>query len=213
LSICVLVAYEIAVGTFFDGSSLDFQQLLKVAEQTHLLGVVLRVVLDVLLMRLEVLHDVFLLAQLCVEELGIGLELVGESLVRLVEELSFVADSLQEGVINLSLNIVLMVFFLVFDVVVEDLFHVTIHLALFLIKLVDNVIVSFLFLNVDSFDILHFLTKRTQFLNLGSEVLLSVFNFLFNLSHSLRNFLQRLIFLIVKKLLLIGNTLNLIFNV
>lgn len=83
-----------------------------------------------LLVSLEVLHDVLLLAQLRVEELRVRLELIGESLVGLVQELGLVADSLEESIIDLSLDVVVVVLSFIVHVVLECLIDLLLKLAL-----------------------------------------------------------------------------------
>jgi hypothetical protein len=57
-------------------------------------------------MILKILHNVLLLSELCIEEFGVALELIGQPFVRSIEELGFISDSLEECVINFVLDIV-----------------------------------------------------------------------------------------------------------
>lgn len=166
-----------------------------------------------LLVSLEVLHYVFLLAQLCVEELGVRLEFVRQSLLWLVQELGLVCDSLQESIVNFGLDVIVMVLSLVLTVVIEYGFDVILHLALFLVEVHDNVVVLLLLFGVDSLDFLALLSQLSELLNLWSQVGLDVFEFLLNLADSLCDLLQSLILLVVQDLFLIGHSLDLIFDI
>ena len=163
-------------------------------------------------MGLEVLHDALLLSKLRVEELRVALELVGETLLRLVDELGFVTDSLQESIIDLSLDIVMMVFSLVISVVVIGLLNLGVQLSFFVIQLHDMVVIHFLLFCVMGLNFLHLLSQLSKFLDLWSKLGLSILHFSFNLSYSLSDLLESLILLVIKKLLLIGYTLNLILD-
>jgi hypothetical protein len=55
---------------------------------------------------LQVLHNIFLLSELGIEELRIAFELIAQSLVWSIEEFSLITDSLKESVIDFILNIV-----------------------------------------------------------------------------------------------------------
>ena len=178
-----------------------------------MLGVVLRVVLDVLLVRLQVFDDVFLLPQFGVEVFGVRLELVRKSLLWLTQELGFVSDSLQERVVDLGLDVVLVVLALVLEVVSERLFDVLIHLFLFLVEIHHHVVVRSLLLGVNALDFLHILTELAELLDLWSKRLLPVLDFLLDLTDDLRDLLKSLVFLVVQSLLLAGHALDLVFDV
>jgi len=163
-------------------------------------------------MCLKVLHDRLLLSQLCVEELGVGLEFVGQTLLRLVDELGLVTDSLQEGVVDLRLDVVVMVLALVVSVVVVGGFHFRVHLTFLLVEMHHDVVVLLLLFGMDCFDLLHLGSEVSQLLNLWGELLLSVFNLSFDLVNGIGDFLEGLILLVIKELFLIGDTLNLVLN-
>ena len=63
LGLAVLVSNE-AISAFGDSFALDFKEGLKVAEQVHLVAVVLRVVLNVALVSTQVTNNHLLLGQL-----------------------------------------------------------------------------------------------------------------------------------------------------
>ena len=86
LSVVVCVTHEISIWAILNGFSLDFEDLLQVLEEGHLLGVVLGIVFDVLLVGFEILDNILLLSQLRIEKLRVRLELVGKSLVWLGHE-------------------------------------------------------------------------------------------------------------------------------
>ena len=56
----------------------------------------------------KILHDALLLVKLGLEKVLIALELISQFLIRLGNEFRLIGDSLQECVINLSLDVVLM---------------------------------------------------------------------------------------------------------
>lgn len=100
---------------------------------------------------LEVFHDVLLLSQLRIEELGVGLELVGEALVRRVQEFRLIRDSLQEGVINLVLDVIRVVTRLLRLVVIEELLDLLLKLVLLLIEVLNDGVILLLLLVVNGF--------------------------------------------------------------
>ena len=90
LSVSVFISDK-AITTFFSSRlSFNGQQMLKILEQSHLLRVVFRVVLNVLLMSFEVLDNVFLLSKFGTEEFTVTFELVCESLIRLCQKLRLI---------------------------------------------------------------------------------------------------------------------------
>ena len=155
LGISILIADKVISSTVLHGPSLDLEQRLQVLEERHLLRVVLGVVLDVLLVSLQVLHDRLLLSQLGVEELRVRLELVRQTLLRLVDELGLVPNSLQEGIVDLSLDVVVMVLALVVPVVIEGSLHLRVHLPFLLVQVHHDVVVLLLLFRMDSLDFLH----------------------------------------------------------
>ena len=102
----VLIAYHAIVAALNDRAPLHLQQPSEVFKQFNLQRIVLAVVFDVSLMILQVFHDVLLLAQLGIEELRVGLELVAQALVGRVQELGLIADALEERVVYFILNVV-----------------------------------------------------------------------------------------------------------
>jgi hypothetical protein len=97
-------------------------------------------------MILEVLHDVLLLSELSIKELRVALELVGEALVRCVQELGLVCDSLQESIIDLILNVVGVVAGLLSLIVIEELLDFLLQFVLFLVEvLYDGIVLLLLF--------------------------------------------------------------------
>ena len=212
LSISILISHQVIGSAILHSPSLDFQKSLEILEESHLLGIIFGVILDMLLVSLQVLHDALLLPQLGVEELGVTLELIRKPLLWLVDELCLVANPLQEGVIDLSLDVVVMVLPLIISVIVECRFDFRIHLALLLVQVHHNVIVLLLFFGVDCLNLLHLRTEVSQLLDFWRELLLSVFDFPFDLVNSLSDLLKSLILLVVKQLLLIGNALDLVLD-
>ena len=114
-------------------SPLYFQESLQILEKSHLLRIVLRVVLNMLLMSFKIFYDVFLLSKLCIEEILVAFKFICQFLIRLVNELGFVPDSLQKGVVDLSLNVIEMVFSLVISIVIKNLLDVRVESSFFLI--------------------------------------------------------------------------------
>jgi hypothetical protein len=80
-SSCVFVP-DHAVVVVGNSLSFDFEELTQVFEQLHLIAKVLCVVLNVSLMGTEVLHDILLLSQLCLEEFLVRFEFLREALIR-----------------------------------------------------------------------------------------------------------------------------------
>ena len=142
-----MVAHQ-AVAAFFRSSSLDFEKLLEVLEELHLLSEVVSVVLDVLLVRSEVFNNHLLLPELGIEQFRVALVLVRQALVRLVDELRLVANPFEECIVDFSLNVIEVVFSLVVSVVVEGLLDVGLLLFLGLIEVLHNVIEVLLLLRV-----------------------------------------------------------------
>lgn len=97
-----------------------------------------------LLVSLQVLHDRLLLSQLGVEKLRVRLELVGQTLLWLVDKLGLVADSLKEGVIDLGLDVVVMVLALIIPVVVEGGLYLRVHLTFLLVEMHHDVVILLL---------------------------------------------------------------------
>ena len=114
-------------------SPLHFQESFQVLEKSHLLRIVLRVVFDMLLMSFKIFYDVFLLSKLRIEEILVTFKFICQFLIRLVNELGFVPDSLQESVVDLSLNVIKMVFSLVISIVIKNLLDVCVESSFFLI--------------------------------------------------------------------------------
>jgi len=167
----------------------------------------------VLLVSLEVLYNIFLLPQLGIEELRVTLELVGQPLVGIVQEFSLIANSLEEGVEDLSLDVIVMVFTFVVPVVVEHRLNLTLDSLLLLIEVHHDVVVRLLLLGVDALDLLHLGSQRSEVLNFWGELLLSILHFHLNLLHCLRNLLQSLVLLVIQKLFLVRHSLNLLLDV
>jgi hypothetical protein len=86
-----------------------------------------------LLMSFKIFYDVFLLSKLRIEKILVTFKFICQFLIRLVNELGFVPDSLQKGVVDLSLNVIEMVFSLVISIVIKNLLDVRVESSLFLI--------------------------------------------------------------------------------
>jgi len=81
----------------------------------------------------QVFQNVFLLSQLCIEEVGVGLEFSRELFVLGRQEFGFVTDTLQEGVVDFCLDVVLMVPGFLGLVVAEDLVYLLLQFIFFLV--------------------------------------------------------------------------------
>ena len=202
MGVGVLVTHE-AVGVVPRGPSLDLQKLLQVLEEVHLLCVRFSIVLNVLLVSLQVLDYVLLLAQLGIEEFRIRLELICETLLRLVQEFGFVCDSLQECIVNLGLNVVVVILSLIVTIIIKHLLHIIIHLALLLVQIHHNIVILLFLLSMNGLDLLALLSELPQLLNLRSQMRLDIFQLLFNLSHGFGNLLQSLVLLVIKNFFLV----------
>lgn len=106
-----------------------------------------------------------------------------------------------------------MVLSLVFPIIIEHSIDVTLHLFLLLVEIHHNIVILLLLFEISRIDSFNLFSEFSQFFDFGSELLLSVFDFLFNLSYSLCDFLQSLILLVIEDLFHIGDTLDLVFNV
>jgi len=169
LGIRVLVTdHACLCASIFGSSSFDFQERLEILEESHLLRIGHCVVLDVLLVRLEVIEDIVLLSEFCIEEVRVALELVGQLLIRLVDELGLVSDSLQKCFVDLRLNVVMVVFSFILAIIIKDSLDIFVQLFLLLIQIHNNIVVVFLFLLPNLFDLLHRLSELPQFLDFGS---------------------------------------------
>jgi hypothetical protein len=84
-------------------------------------------------MSFKIFYDVFLLSKLRIEEILVTFKFICQFLIRLVNELGFVPDSLQESVVDLSLNVIEMVFSLVVSIVIKNLLDIRVESSFFLI--------------------------------------------------------------------------------
>jgi len=91
----VLVTHH-AVSVLCDSGPLGLEESLQILEKLHLTSEVLGVVLDVSLVSSQVLHDVFLLTQLGIEEFIVTLEFSRQSLVGVAHVLGLVGDTTLE---------------------------------------------------------------------------------------------------------------------
>jgi hypothetical protein len=94
-SSCVFVTDHTVVVVGYS-LSFDLKKLTQVLEQLHLIAKVLCVILDVPLMGTEVLHNILLLSQLCLEEFLIRFELLGKTFVRVAQMLCFITNTSSE---------------------------------------------------------------------------------------------------------------------
>jgi hypothetical protein len=154
-----------------------------------------------------------LLSQFRIEEIRVGFEFICQSLIRLVNESCLVTYTLEECVIDFSLDVIVVEPTFILTIIVENRTNVSFDFLFFLIKGLYYLLVWFLFIEIGAFDVLHVLTHGTKFLDFGSKECFTVFNFLFYLANSFCYFLQSLIFLIVEKFFLVWYSLDLIFNV
>jgi hypothetical protein len=84
-------------------------------------------------MSFKIFNDVFLLSKLRIEEILVTFKFICQFLIRLVNEFGFVPDSFQESVVDLSLNVIEMVFSLVISIVIKNLLDVCVESSFFLI--------------------------------------------------------------------------------
>jgi hypothetical protein len=166
----------------------------------------------VLLVVTQVLDDALLLVKFGMEKLLVRLVLISELFVGLRDELGLVTDSLQEGIIDLSLNIILMELSLVVLVGIEYLLDVFVKVLLILVECANNLIVLALLFLIGTFSVLQLLSQLLQVLNLGGEELLAITNLSLNLVDHLSNFLEGLALFIIEHFFLVGNTLDLLLN-
>ena len=94
-----------------------------------------------------------------------------------------------------------MVLSIVFPVVIEHSIDVTLHLFLLLVEVHNNIVILLLLFEISGIDSFDLFSEFSQFFDLGSELLLPVFNLFFNLSYSFGDFLQSLILLVVENFL------------
>lgn len=85
-----------------------------------------------------------------IEEVRVAFELIGKSLVRSVEEFSFVLDSLLECFVYLILDVIVVILGLFILVVLKQSLDFFLKLVLFMVKVRDHSIVLFLFFVVYS---------------------------------------------------------------
>lgn len=106
------------------------------------------------------------ISYLSIEEIRVTLELLGQSLIRLSQKFGFVANSLQEGIVDLVLDVIVVVSGFFSLVIFKESLDLLLKFVLFLIKIHDYiVIVLFLFI-VDCLQILELLSESSQFLDL-----------------------------------------------
>lgn len=150
---------------------------------------------------------------LCLEEFLIRFEFLGETFVRVTQMLCFVTNTSCERVVNFSLNVVLMEFSLVLFEIFELSANVLVNALSFHINMwADLVIRLLLFIE-------HFLnlgvagSEGAQLFDFGCKSVFLFLNFIFNLLDQLVKFLQWFALLIIKLLLKLRDTLNLVFDI
>lgn len=102
----------------------------------------MRIFLDMSLMIFHFLKNVLLLSQLGLEEIGVGLELGRETLVRLIQVLRLVVDPLLERLLNIGLDVLHVEFRLMVLVFSEHLCDFFVKAILLQVQVVYGVIVS-----------------------------------------------------------------------
>ena len=162
---------------------------------------------------LQIFNDGFLLSKFGSEEFRITLEFIRQSLLWLIQELSFVIDSLQINFIDFSLDVVEMESSLILFVFLEHSSNIWVHSLLFLIQLVHNVVIESLLLSMNTFDLSHLLSERPKLLNFWCKLCFSFLHLRVYLLDCCSNLLKGLIFLVIKQFFLIGDTLDFIFNI
>jgi hypothetical protein len=143
----------------------------------------------------------------------VTLELIAESLVRLTDELGLVPNSLQEGVIDLILDIVLVILRLLALVLFEQSLHLLFQLVLLLVKVLHNVLILLLLLLVYGLILSELLSEASQLLDLWSELLLLVLDFILNLLDDLSDLNESLVLLVVEHLVVLRDHLQLVLHI
>ena len=198
LSIVICITHKISIRPILNSFSLNSQNLLEILEKRHLLRVVFGIVFNVLLVGLEILHNIFLLPQLGIEKLRIRLKFICKPFVRLGHEALLVFDSFLESLIYLNLNIIPMIFSLIFHIIVKTLLDVNIELVFFSVEAVNDLIVSFLLIPMNILNFLNIFSNLSQSLDFMGELLLSVKDFLFDLTDGFGDFLEGLVLIVIK---------------
>lgn len=98
----------------------------------------------------------------------VRLEVIAESLVGSVDELSFVTDSLKEGIVDFILNVVVVELGLFLLVIVEKVLHLLLKFVLLLVKVADDGIILFLLIIINSFKVGVLLPEASELLDLRS---------------------------------------------
>jgi hypothetical protein len=138
------------------------------------------------------------ISYLGVEEVGVTLEFLRQSLVRLCQKFGFVANSLQESIINLILNVVVVISGLLSLIVLKECLDLLFKLIFFLVKIHHYVIVVLFLFVIDRLQILELLSEPSQFLDLWSQFGFLVLDLSLNLGNYLSHFLESAVFLVVE---------------
>lgn len=200
LSLRVLVSDK-AVATLSLGLALNFKQMSQILKQLHLLRIVLRIVFNMALVCPQVLDQTILLFQLSIEELLVGFEFGGESLLGVTQVLGFQAQSLLESLVNVCLHIVGVVLALGLLVLAKTGAHVLVHaLPLRLDLRANSVVVAFTFVVVHlNFSVL--VSECAKAFDLGGEALLLLLDFRVDSCDQASQLLHRLRLGVIKLLL------------
>lgn len=147
---------------------------------------------------LQIFQNVFLLSQFGIEEVGVRFELSRELFVLRREELGLVSDTLEEGIVDFCLDVVLMVSGFLGLVVTEHGVNFLLKLVFLLVQVHYYIIVLLLFFIIFFLDRLEILSLHSEFLDLWSKLSLFSLDLGFNLLHKLSNFLKGAILLAIK---------------
>ena len=96
-----------------------------------------------------------------------------------------------------------MILSFIITVVIEHLFHISIHFTFLLVQVHHNVIILLLLFGMNGLNLLALLSKLSQLLDLWGQMSLDIFQFLFDLSYGFGDLLQSLILLVIKNFFLI----------
>lgn len=121
-----------------------------------------------LLVLFQVVQNVVLLSQFCIEKVRVTLKFICEFFIWLINEFGFIIDSFQECFVNFRLNIVLVIFFFIVSVVIECLFNIFVKFLFLLIQILDNIIVILFPILPNLLNFLHLRPSLSKLLNFRS---------------------------------------------
>lgn len=148
-----------------------------------------------------------------VEELLVGLELWGKTLVGISEVLGLIAESLLEALINISLDVVLVVLGLSLLELSQVVTHVLVQALFLSVDVHLHRLVVPLPLVVVSLNLTEAIAKRSETLDLWGQLLLLFLDLNVDFLDERSEFLHRLRLGVVQLLLHLGDALDLLFNI